>query len=269
MRIVLTPLILLVLSSIGCPVSAHDTWLQPRRTSVLPGTIAQIDLASGDKFATLDAAIKPDRISTARARLSGKTVDVQPGSPEKKSLELRVPLSDPGIATIWLSLAPKSIELNRKEVHHYLEEIDAPTLLTQAWYAGKASKPWREIYAKHAKTFVAVGRGSRTKADRSWSEPVGMPLEIVPEKDPTMLRAGDEFPVRVLRNGAPLADFSLGIVREGKTNRAFVKTDVAGRAVFKLARAGKWLLRGTELRSSNKPGVDWESDFTTLSFEVQ
>ena len=54
-----------------------------------------------------------------------------------------------------------------------------------------------------------------------------MPLEIVPEKDPTMLRAGDEFPVRVLRNGAPLADFSLGIVREGKTNRAFRKTDLA------------------------------------------
>ena len=96
-----------------------------------------------------------------------------------------------------------------------------------------------------------------------------MPLEIVPEKDPTTLRAGDEFPVRVLRNGAPLADFSLGIVREGRTNRAFKKTDVAGRAVFKLPRAGKWLLRGTELRSSNKPAIDWESDFTTLSFEVQ
>ena len=81
--------------------------------------------------------------------------------------------------------------------------------------------------------------------------------------------AGDEFPVRVLRNGAPLADFSLGIVREGRTNRSFKKTDVEGRAVFKVTRAGKWLLRGTELRSSNKPATDWESDFTTLSFQVQ
>ena len=61
-----------------------------------------------------------------------------------------------------------------------------------------------------------------------------MPLEIIPEKDPTTLRAGDEFPVRVLRNGAPLVDFSLGIVREGRTNRAFKKTDVEGRAVFKV-----------------------------------
>ena len=237
--------------------------------SVLPGTIAQIDLTSGDKFATFDAAIKPDRVATARARLNGKTVDIQPGSPEKKSLELRVPLSDPGIATMWLSLAPKSIELNRKEVQHYLDEIDAPALLTQAWYAGERFKTMaRDL--QQAREDVRRGGSSRAhKADRSWSEPVGMPLEIVPEKDPTMLRAGDEFPVRVLRNGAPLVDFSLGIVREGKTNRAFKKTDAAGRAVFKVSRAGKWLLRGTELRSSSKPGIDWESDFTTLSFEVQ
>ena len=269
MKIVVTALVLLALSSIGCPAAAHNTWLQPRRTIVLPGTIAQIDLTSGDKFAAFDAAIMPDRVATARARLNGKTVDVQLGAPEKKSLEIRVPLSDPGIATIWLSLAPKSIELNRKEVQHYLQEIDAPALLTQAWYAGKGAKTWREVYAKHTKTFVVVGRGGRTKADRSWSEPVGMPLEIVPEKDLTMLRAGDEFSVRVLRHGAPLGDFSVGIVREGNTNRAFRKTDAAGRAVFRVTRAGKWLLRGTELRSSNKSGIDWESDFTTLSFEVQ
>jgi uncharacterized GH25 family protein len=256
----------LLVGCIAFPAAAHDTWLQPRRTAVLPGTIAQLDLTSGDKFATFDTAIKSDRVASARARLNGKTFDIRPGAPEKKSLELRVPLSDPGVATLWLSLAPQSIELNRKQVQHYLDEIDAPALLMQAWYTGKGAKPWREIYSKHAKTFVRVGR---PKADRSWSEPVGIPLEIIPEIDPTALRAGDDFPVRVFRNGAPLADFSLGIVREGKTNSSFKKTDAAGRAVFRLPRAGKWLLRGTELRSSQKPAIDWESDFTTMLFAVQ
>ena len=266
MNSALVLLAVVVASCMGSPAAAHDTWLQPRRTAVLPGTIAQLDLTSSDKFAVFDNAIKPDRIETARARLNGKTFDIRRGAPEKKSLELRVALPDPGVATLSLSLAPQSIEMNRKQVQHYLDEIDAPPLLTQAWFAGKGAKPWREIYSKHAKTFVRVGR---PKGDRSWSEPVGMALEIVPEKDPTTLRAGDEFPVRVFKNGTPLIDFSLGIMREGRTNRAFKKTDAAGRAVFKLARAGKWLLRGTELRSSNKPGTDWESDFTTLLFEVQ
>ncbi len=262
-------LVAIAIALVAFPSAAHDTWLQPRRASVLPGTIAQLDLTGGDRFATPQTAPKPEQVETARARLNGKTIEIRPGAPEKKSLELRVALPEAGIATLWVSLAPRSIELNRKQVQHYLDEIDAPSLLTQAWYVGKGSKPWREVYSKHVKTFVRVGRSGRPKADRSWSEPVGLALEIVPEKDPSSLRAGDEFPVQVLKNGKPLADFSLGIVHEGRTNRAFKKTDAAGRVVFKVARAGRWLLRGTDLRSSQRAGIDWESDFTTLSFGVQ
>ena len=82
----------LVVGCMGSSAAAHDTWLQPRRTAVLPGTIAQIDLTSSDKFAAFDTAIKPERIEAARARLNGKTFDIPPGAPEKRSLELRVAL---------------------------------------------------------------------------------------------------------------------------------------------------------------------------------
>ncbi len=256
----------LVLCLAAFPARAHDTWLQPRRVAVLPGTIAQLDLTSGAKFATHETAIKQERIESARMRLNGRTVDIKDRAPEKKSLELRTPLSEPGVATLWISLAPKGVDLKPKEVRHYLAEIDAPASLRQPWESAKGGKPWREVYTKHAKTFVRVGR---PKSDRSWSEPVGMALEIVPEKDPTALQTGDEFPVRVLKNGSPLAEFSLGIVHEGGTNRTFKKTDAAGRTVFKLTRSGRWLLRGTELRAAAKPAGGWESDFTSLMFEVR
>ena len=49
------------------------------------------------------------------------------------------------------------------------------------------------------KTFVRVGESG---ADRSWEQPVGIALEIVPAKDPTALRAGDELTVR-LRSESP------------------------------------------------------------------
>jgi hypothetical protein len=34
-----------------------------------------------------------------------------------------------------------------------------------------------------------------------------------------------------------------------------------------LDKSGRWLLRGTDLRKSTKPNLDWESDFTTLTVE--
>lgn len=95
-----------------------------------------------------------------------------------------------------------------------------------------------------------------------------MALEIVPERNPTVLRAGDDLPVRVLRNGTPLRHFTLGIVREENILSEFHETDAEGRVAFRLMHSGKWLVRGTELRQSNQPDTEWESDFATLTLEV-
>jgi uncharacterized GH25 family protein len=241
---------------------AHDTWLLPRQAFVAPGTRVLLDLTSGMKFALIDFAIKPDRIDVARCRLNGKTFEIEERTSGAKSLQLSVTLPDPGIATIWVELGPKSLELTPKQVQEYFAELNASRELRQVWASAGKARRWRELYVKHAKTFVAVGANT---ADESWQQPVGMALEIVPETNPASLRAGDDFPVRVLRNGTPLANFSLGIIREGNTLPRFKTTDAAGRATFRLARPGKWLLRGTDLRQSTKPDTEWESDFTTLT----
>ena len=95
-----------------------------------------------------------------------------------------------------------------------------------------------------------------------------MTLEIVPLVNPTTLKIGDEFAVRVLKNGNPFPKFPLSMVLGGQSRGMFRTTDNEGRAVFQLARAGKYLLRGTDLRRSSKVDVEWESDFTTLTIEV-
>ena len=96
-----------------------------------------------------------------------------------------------------------------------------------------------------------------------------MTLEIVPESDPTQLRRRGDFVVRVLENGLALANFPVGLVREGSRKGQIRKTDNEGRVRFRLTMAGRWLLRGTKLRKSTQTGVDWESDFTTLTVKVK
>lgn len=260
-----SPIVLTLILLFAFGSSAHDTWLLARRTSIPPGTVARFDLTSGMTFPALDYAIKPERVGLARCRLNGKTFEIARSS-ASKSLALRVRLPDAGTATLWVELNPKSLELTPKQVEEYLNEINAPDQLRKSWMNAGGKRRWREIYTKHAKTFVTVGEAV---ADRSWLEPVGMALEIVPEKNPTTIRAGDDFAVRVLKDGLPLPNFSLGIVREGNSFSEFQKTDAEGRVTFRLARSGKWLLRGVELRQSNKPETEWESDFTTLTIEVQ
>jgi uncharacterized GH25 family protein len=247
-------------------IFAHDTWLIPDQFNIAREAMVTLDLTSGMVFPILETSIKPERIDRAKCRLSNHSFDVRTFAPAPKSLRFKAKLYEPGIATFWVELQPKSLELTPTLVREYLDEIGASETIRQQWANAKKPKRWREIYTKHAKTFVTVGEPS---SDRSWADAVGMALEIVPDKDPTTLRAGDDFPVRVLKNGAPLQDFPVGIVRQGATKGQIEKTDNQGRVTFRLAKSGRWLLRSTELRQSNQANVEWESDFTTLTIHVK
>jgi uncharacterized GH25 family protein len=244
---------------------AHDTWLIPDRFQIAPGETVTLDLTSGMGFPKLDVGPKRERIQAVICRLAGRTFELKDFEAGPTSLRIKAILSDPGVAALWVKSPPKEIELKPDQVQEYLDEIDAPTAVRQQWTGTREPKRWRESYSKHSKTFVRVGDA---KADTSWREPVGMFLEIIPEKDPTALRAGDDFPVRVLKDGKPLGAFSLGIVAEDDPKGSIQKTDESGRATFRLDKAGPLLLRGTDLRRSTMQDVDWESDFSTLTIQV-
>ena len=247
-------------------VSAHDTWLSPRTFSVLVGSKAYLDLTSGMSFPVLETSIKPDRIDVARVRINSKADDLINHSSLRRSLTFQTQFNERGVATCWVELKPRQLELTPKLVEEYFTEIDATKEVRDEWNNMEAPKRWREVYVKHAKTFIAVGDSG---ADNSWSEPVGMSLEIVPLTNPTTLKAGQEFSVRVLKNGAPYPNFRLGMVLGGKLKGEFGTTNADGRIVFQLKSAGKYLFHGTDLHRSSKPDLEWESDFTTLVIQVR
>lgn len=251
---------------ISAPALAHDTWLIPDRFAVPQESLVQLNLTSGMSFPALGTSIKPDRVDHAGCRLSGQQFDIAELAPEAKSLRLHARMPESGIATCWVALKPRSIELTPKQVQEYLHEIGAADSVRQQWNKASQPKRWRENYTKEAKTLLSVGA---TRPDSSWAEPVGLSLEIVPERDPTSLHAGDTLPVRVLKEGKPLAEFPLGIVHEGKSRGLIRKTDSQGRVTFLLGRAGHWLLRGTELRSASQADGEWESTFTTMTINVK
>lgn len=244
---------------------AHDTWLIPDQFNLAPKSTVTLDMTSGMEFPKLDVGPKPERVESAKCRLAGKTFDIKDKAVAPNSLQFKAELADVGVATFWVKLPPRSLELKPDQVKEYLDEVDAPEALRKQWAEMKPPR-WRESYTKHPKTFARVGE---PKSDRSWAEPVGMFLEIVPEKDPTALQAGDDFPVRVLKDGKPFADFSLNAVRAGEPKGETRKTGSDGRVTFRVGMEGRWLLRGTDIRKSSQPDTDWESDFATLTLEVK
>ncbi len=249
----------------AAPVFAHDAWLIADQMRVAAKTTVTLDLTSGVEFPKLDGAPKPENVPAASLRLDGKIVQISDKSAAANSLQFKTELAQAGVAAFWIKLPPRKLELKPEQVKMFNEEVNAPAELQQTYGNMPEPKHWRGTSMKNPKTFVRVGE---PKNDTSWKEPVGLALEIVPEKDPTALRPGDEFPVRVLREGAPFAGFELNAVSEGDKKGETQKTDANGRATFRLTKAGRWLLKGVEAHKANSPDLDFEATSTTLTVEV-
>ncbi|PYQ66620.1 MAG: hypothetical protein DMF54_07250 [Acidobacteria bacterium] len=252
--------------SLAGTLLAHDTWILPSRARVSPGREVGFDLTSGMAFPKNEVPVKPDRLARASARLGGTVSDLAPGAGGNKALRLRALFSKSGIAAVWVESKPRSIELQPKEVREYLDEIGARESVGRKWETEGAGR-WRESYIKHAKTFVRVGSPA-SRDDENWSTPVGMDLELVPEKDPTRLAAGEELAVRLLKAGQPVPDVSVGLVAADMRSGTLSKTDSDGRVRLRFDRGGWWLIRATLLERSAKPDLEWESRFTTLTVFV-
>jgi uncharacterized GH25 family protein len=238
---------------------AHDTWLLPARFVVPPGSAVSLELTSAMRFPEPETPVAADRLAATGARLAGRTRALEVGESSATALQLSATLPAPGVAALWAESRPRTLTLNEAEVEEYLAEIGAPPSVRVRW---KSMGRWKESYRKMAKTFVRVGEPG---VERSWNEPVGTALEIVPDQDPTALRTGDVLSVRVLREGKGLAGFSLAAVAGGQAEPVARTTDDDGRARFPVDRPGAWLIKGTLLEPSTAGDTDWESVFTTLT----
>ena len=257
-----SPALLLLLLSVAL-CSAHDTWLSPSSYSAAPGESVSFALTSGTEFPKLDSAIKPERVARAGFRLAGAEEKLTEFKPAERSLRFEQSFTREGVATVWLQLAAKDIELTDEDVAHYLEEIRASADVEQAWAAQKGKEKWKELYTKCAKTFVSIGNST---ADESWQEPVGLTLEIIPLQNPTTIRAGATAKFKLLRNGEPLPNATV-ILHNAQPKPIYARTNVEGIATFEFANPGLAMLTSSQLRPPQQ-GKPWESEFTTITFEV-
>jgi uncharacterized GH25 family protein len=242
---------------------AHETWLLPSSFRIAANETVRFDLTSGMDFPSNDTAIKAERVERARYRLNDKWSNAMTNSPSESSLVLEARPQQNGIATVTVELKPKEIDLSDALVEEYFQEIAASDEIRKAWNQIKGKKPWKEIYSKHAKSFIAIGNVSH---DKSWKLASGLKLDLVPQVNPFDAKVGSEFEVTLLRDGKPLPNFSIGLILESQPDRIFAKTNEQGIARFKLSKPGRALLCTVDLRL--KSDDTWESDFSTLTFAV-
>jgi uncharacterized GH25 family protein len=252
------PVALLLMAAVAGDAFAHYTYVVPQSFRVSAGDTVVVGFHSGDGFPESSAVLKrlqEPTIHTGRGRLK---VDGLKEDGKRLVASVHVPASGHVIVTAVNGAAIE--EMKPESFEKYLEEEGLGHIVRARAERGESDKPGKERYTMYAKTIFVVGAPSD-----AYRTVVGLPLEIVPEKDPYRLQAGESLPVRVLLRGAPAASLEIKATSAGGTTRIVGKTDSSGRLNVPVSR-GQWRLHAIHMDRGSD--VDWESVWTTLTFEI-
>lgn len=244
---------------------AHDFWIEPGSFAPRSGAAITVALRVGEDFAG-------EKMPRTRARIV-KFADWGPSGevdiPGQEGIDpaglLRV--ERPGWHVLGYRSNHARVELEAAKFEKYLKEEGLERIIELRRQRGENGKPAREAYSRAAKCLIHVDGAGST----GWERETGFALELVPEKAPSALAAGDELPVRLLFEGKPLEGALLTALEKSDPQgaRVSVRSDADGRAKLRLARGGTWLIKSTHMvRAPKQLDADWESFWASLTFEV-
>lgn len=232
--------VLLVLLA-GQMVLAHDTWIETRNGELL--------VLRGHHGGTIDP-YNPALIKEAKALdAKGQAVEVEIVKNKENA-----------------SLSPKGNPVIVGALYdsgYWLKTTDGWKRATKREGQGK----YTIVESYKSKQWC---KGLLDTSDES-SQSVGQSFELVPQKDPTKLRAGDKLPIKVIFDGKPVegAIITTGGAHTADTNNP-LKTDKDGTASVAIEKVGFQMVKAShKVPIKDDPDADVLSLSSTLTFGIK
>ena len=259
-----------LLAGTAAALLAHDLFLKLDTYFVPPETTVRVAVLNGT-FTVSEGSVTVDRLLdlSVVGPAGRRALERSAWQPAGDSTWLTVRTGAAGTYVVGASTGPRELDLSAAEFNEYLEHDGVPDVLEERRRAGELDRAVRERYHKHVKAVFQAGE-RRTDA---FGTALGYPAELVPAANPYALRVGDTLRLRCLVDGKPLGnqlvvsggETAPGVLRPERRQRS----DAEGGVAVPLDTPGKWYVKFIHMERSTTPGVDYESKWATLSFEVR
>ena len=245
------------------PAAAHEFWLEvvdlkPKIADTIPVVFRNGQNFLGDSYPYLRKSARRFSLIDKRGERPIKAIEGDDPAAEIK-------FTSPGLAIVVYQGAPEDVVFDtfaKFEDSVRYEGLDAIPEVHRR--AGKPEVKIKERFTRFAKALVAVG--SSEGSDRA----TGLPLEIVAEKNPYELPAGEKLPVLVLYQGKPLPGAVVKVFhREDPQSPRNFKADADGRAQLELVKPGRTLVHAVHMlepEANPKDQAHWSSLWASLAF---
>jgi len=250
------------------PAAAHAFWIEPSAFWLpAPGAwSARLMVGSESEHDRWGAPV--GQVSRLVRRGSDGEQDVRAAlRPPNDEFDIQLRLATPGRRLIALETREALQELPADRFNAFAEEEGLILAVAERARRKAQEQPGREAFSRRAKVLIQVGP-SGPAAEVVATARLGHTLEIVPERDPLALPAGEPLPVRLYFEGRPLGGATVELISldvlGGRLTRQI--TDAEGRARLNLPRVGSWLVNAIWSKPVQRPDADFETTFASLTF---
>ena len=243
-------------------LSAHDMWIQPRTFSPALGEIVSLRLLVGQDFlgdplprdpALIREFIVEDR--SGRKPVAGRDGGNSAGF---------VRVAEPGLHVIGYHSNPSSVDETAGKFNQYLNEEKLDAIAALRASRNETGNAVRELFSRCAKSLLASA--DTGDADRA----LGFPLELVAERNPYGMHAGEELPLRLNYENHPLAGaLVIAMNRRNPSEKITARTAGDGRVRLRLPAGGMWLVKAVHMTPAPAAShADWQSYWASLTFDL-
>jgi uncharacterized GH25 family protein len=260
----------LLLAVVVVSVSAHDLFLKFDAYFLPPHSQTAVRLMNGT-FQKSENPIRRERLlDVSLVTPDGGRLHPPMAQWRDEGEESLLDLQTTGSGTyvVGVALTPRNIELKAAEFNKYLEHDGIPDTLAQRQRDGQMNQDVRERYAKFAKAILQVG-GTRTD---HFQTHLGYPVEIVPKQNPYSLKVGQPIELLCLKDGRPISNQFMMAgceTRDGTMVSLQARADAEGVVRLELKSAGRWYAKFINMVPLNEPGLNYESKWASLTFEIR
>lgn len=246
------------------PLAAHDMWIEPTTFAPKSGDIVGLKLRVGqdllgDPLARDSQLIKQFIVEDSGGRKP--VVGRDGGNPAGF-----IRASDPGVLVVGYYSNPSTVEETAEKFNQYLKEEGLDSIAALRARRNETNSKVRELFSRCAKSLVFAAPASDAQGDHV----LGFPLELVAEKNPYAIRAGEELPVRLMYQSRPLAGaLVIAMNRQNPSEKLSARTGNDGRVRLHLRPGGMWLVKAVHMVPAPAgTNADWQSYWASLTFQL-
>lgn len=243
---------------LAIPALAHDMWIEPSAFRAADGQMIHLRLLVGQHLLgdPLPRNVPMINDFVVEDMAGRRPVVGRHGADPAGFLRIL----NPGLQVVGYYSKPSPVALPAEKFNEYLKEEGLDAIAALRTSRKELSLDVNERFSRCAKSLLAAG--SAGGGDRV----LGFPLELVAEKNPYTMLAGEALPVRLLYENRPLAGAL--VVAMNRMNPALTqkaRTDPQGRVRLKLPADGMWMIKSVQMTGQ---GGEYQSLWASLTFEI-